>query len=80
MRVNETLGLHERKCVQCGKDFEARQEWQYKRPKTVHDHTSYRYFCSYRCLRAYEKEHEHVNVKKQRMIQYQLNIGEYGGR
>ena len=45
----------EKKCAVCGKDMYAGEEWAYKRrdgkgkPK---------WFCSYKCMRAYDKKNE----------------------
>ena len=50
------IGLYPHKCKECGKKFEARSEYAYKlhRYKTSDD---YDWFCSYKCLRAYESKH-----------------------
>ena len=48
----ETLGLHPRKCHKCGKDFECRYEYAFKlSDKKKHA----KWFCSYSCLRSFEK-------------------------
>ena len=73
MATNEMLGLHKRKCTQCGKIFEGRREYAYKIPdRNITD--KYFYFCSWKCLRLYENEH--TNWKKKKEIAYQLNVGE----
>lgn len=49
-------------CKNCGKKFyiSDRREWAYK----IHDDVSRKYFCSWSCLRNYEKEIE--EAKRQR--------------
>ena len=72
MIIHENMGLHNRKCTQCGKQFEGRMEYAYKIPiKKIT--SAYYYFCSYKCMRAYEKEH--VNERKKKEIAWQLNGG-----
>lgn len=50
------IGLYPHKCKECGKKFEARSEYAYKlhRYKSSDD---FEWFCSYKCLREYEKTH-----------------------
>lgn len=49
------IGLYPHKCASCGKSFEARREYAYKlhKYKTSDDFV---WFCSYKCLRLYEKK------------------------
>ena len=70
---NECVGLHERKCIQCGKIFEARKEYVYKIEDT-HKTDKYYYFCSWKCMRQHEREN--IDWKKRKEITYQLNVGE----
>ena len=53
------IGLYPHKCGECGKRFEARTEYAYKlhRFKTSDD---FIWFCSYKCLREYEKNHSRI--------------------
>lgn len=54
--MNETLGLYPRKCKTCGKHFESKREYGWKcRSKTYSTHCVY--FCSYGCMREYEKQY-----------------------
>ena len=52
------LGFHERTCVQCGEEFEAKDEYVYKllsgRPQ---GHAAYHWFCSWHCIQAWRSEH-----------------------
>lgn len=41
-----------KKCKCCGKIFDFFPEWRYRLSKE----SGYDYFCSWKCLRAYEKE------------------------
>ena len=52
--------LFDRKCRQCGKHFESRKEYSYR--KTVKK-GRYIYFCSYKCMRLYEKARMEKKVK-----------------
>ena len=49
----ETLGLHPRKCHVCGKGFECRNDYVFHRKSKNGDR---KWFCSYKCMRAYERE------------------------
>ena len=44
--------LYKRKCAQCGKHFEGCKEWAYKIEKVT---DRYWYFCTWKCLREFEK-------------------------
>ncbi len=52
--------LHDRKCKQCGKLFESRKEYAYRSQVKK---GRYIYFCSYKCMRKYEKKKEENKVK-----------------
>ena len=54
--------LYQRKCEVCGKRFESCVEYAYKVQKKKHKDRYY-YFCSWRCLRQYEKNKQ-VNGRK----------------
>ena len=61
------VGLYPHKCKMCGKRFEARKEYAYKlhRYKSSDD---YDWFCSYKCLRQYERKkrsERHPTVREQ---------------
>lgn len=45
--------LYKRKCPVCGKRFESGKQYAYKRE---HRHNNFYYFCSWHCLREYEKK------------------------
>ena len=51
----ETLGLFKRKCSECGKDFESHTEYVYKRNRKGRKKAAYDYFCSYSCMRKWDK-------------------------
>ena len=68
----EMLGLHKRECKQCGKQFESRTSYAYRIP--TRKTGQFTYFCSWKCLRAYEQEH--ANWKKKKQIAHQLSVGE----
>ena len=70
----EKLGLYHRKCKQCGKHFECRIEYAYKRPKKT-DNSTFHYFCSYKCVRAYDAENARKPTPKQQEILTLLNRG-----
>ena len=60
-------------CKTCGKEFNVlvEQDWVYKRS---HEHTAggYRdYFCSWSCLRTYDREQEAKKKKKSIMDDYE---------
>ena len=59
------VGLFPHKCKECGKKFEARAEYAYKlhKYKTCDE---FIWFCSYRCLRAYEGKHSRKKKPSQR--------------
>ena len=45
------MGLYPRKCVICGKEFETRPGYVYKK----YNKREYDYYCSYTCMRKAEK-------------------------
>ena len=47
------IGLYPHKCKNCGKRFEARSEYVYKRDR-ANKSKEFDWFCSYRCLREAE--------------------------
>ena len=49
----ETMGLHPRTCQQCGKGFESRSDYAYRK-ETGHGKSIW--FCSHKCIRAFERE------------------------
>lgn len=48
VKHQEALGLHPHKCRACGKVFESRGGYVYKKPN---GHGKYIYFCSWTCFR-----------------------------
>ena len=65
-RVSRYFEAHERKCPQCGKihypiDLE---NYAYKRIRCLKGTERLLYFCSWSCLRAYEKEQEEKKKAK----------------
>ena len=55
--IGKTVGLYKHKCKQCMKEFECRREYAYKIPFSKNDGRYY-WFCSYKCIRAYERDHD----------------------
>ena len=53
--VQKDFGLREHRCRECGKVFECSEGYVYKRKKKDHN---FDYFCSYSCLRKYDKRKE----------------------
>ena len=49
----KAFDLYKRKCPVCGKKFESGRKYAYKRE---HRHNNFYYFCSWHCLREYEKK------------------------
>lgn len=49
-----------RKCAVCGKDMYAGEDWAYKRRKTGQ---RTKWFCSYKCMRAWDAKHDGKNAK-----------------
>ena len=49
----KTIGLHEHKCYVCGKVFECRVDYVYKKHTNKAKGTEY--YCSYSCMRKAEK-------------------------
>lgn len=55
------------KCCECGKEFfiPVRADWAYKRLRKLSDATDeVRYFCSWHCLREYDKKREERRRKR----------------
>lgn len=50
------IGLYPHKCKECSKKFEARSEYAYKLHR-FRSSDDYDWFCSYKCLRAFEAKH-----------------------
>ena len=50
----------EKKCAVCGKDMYAGEEWAYKR-RIGGERT--KWFCSYKCMRAWDAKHDGKNAK-----------------
>lgn len=50
----------EKKCAICGKDMYAGEDWAYKRRKTGQ---RTKWFCSYKCMRAWDAKHDGKNAK-----------------
>lgn len=50
----------EKKCAACGKDMYAGEDWAYKRRKTGQ---RMKWFCSYKCMRAWDAKHDGKNAK-----------------
>lgn len=55
-RNSEALGLHEHTCHTCGKNFECRTDYAYKKYTTRSRGTEY--YCSYTCMRKAERNEE----------------------
>ena len=54
--INDKLiGLWPHKCHVCGKMFECTKDYVYK---ILRKGGAYTWFCSYKCMRAFEKEKE----------------------
>lgn len=47
-------------CTQCGKSFicHAPEEWAYRKSAGIRGTSRMMHFCSWGCMRKYEKEHE----------------------
>ena len=79
------IGLYPHKCKECGKKFEARSEYAYKlhKYKTSDDFV---WFCSYKCLRAYEDKHTRKKKPNERdqkvldLIREGISLTEIGRR
>lgn len=69
-----SIGLHEHECIQCGKKFECRNEYAYKKPRRS-GLAIYRWFCSYKCMRTYETTSKKHPTKRESEILDQLNKG-----
>ena len=61
MEIGSSAFVHEKDCPVCGKHFAMSRIdlWAYKRQENHQDN----YFCSWRCLRAYDKQKEESKVK-----------------
>ena len=79
------IGLYPHKCRECGKKFEARTEYAYKLHK-YQSSDDCDWFCSYKCLRAYESKHTRKKKPNERdqkildMISEGLSLTEIGKR
>lgn len=60
--MREAFGYFPRKCKNCGKNFESRYEYAYKRNRE-YGKGQY-YFCSYSCMREYDKNMESEDYKR----------------
>lgn len=56
----ESRDPKEKKCAVCGKDMYAGEDWAYKR-RTGGERT--KWFCSYKCMRAWDAKHDGKNAK-----------------
>lgn len=54
--TRESFGLKEHECFLCGKKFECFPQYIYRRRPSKPDRTVY--FCSYTCMRKFDKEQE----------------------
>lgn len=60
--LEKAIGLHAHVCKSCGKTFECRTSYAYKKNVGKHNSTTI-WFCSYTCMRSFEKE-KLVNAQK----------------
>ena len=75
--MKEVIGIDTRTCKECGKQFVlpgGPDMWAYY----THWRGKKRYFCSWGCLRAHEKEHEakEAERKHERISQAMLKVWE----
>lgn len=57
--MKSDLGLREKKCDCCGKTFFLTPDiWVYKKEFAINHKRPMKYFCSWGCLRKYEKARE----------------------
>lgn len=65
--MDDRFNRMEKNCHRCGKEFEMPcGDWAYKQYKG----RGIRYFCSWKCMRAWEKEHDHSKIgERERIIQ-----------
>lgn len=81
----KSIGLYPHKCKKCGKKFEARSEYAYKLHK-FKTSDEFVWFCSYRCLRAYENTHSKKKKPSEReqeilnLIAKGINLTDVGRR
>lgn len=68
------LGLYQYKCKQCGKKFEGRKEYGWRVPEG-RSNAIFHYFCSYGCMRQYEKRDKKVPSKREKQYLDLLNSG-----
>ena len=55
----KTIGLYKHRCRVCGKEFECRSSYAYKRGRN----DNYIWFCSWHCIREYDKRIEKKKAK-----------------
>ena len=53
-KISKTIGLHKHCCAVCGKVFESRIDYVYKKYTSKSKGTDY--YCSYTCMRKAEKD------------------------
>lgn len=61
----KAFDLYPRRCKQCGKRFESCVEWAYKIEKST---DRYWYFCTWKCLREYEKNWRKKDGRKKNSV------------
>ena len=59
--IGEPIGGYWHLCPICGKEFHAGADWVYRRGYDEH-HRSY--FCSWKCIRLYEKQEEEKKLRR----------------
>ncbi len=64
-RITKSIGLYPRKCKQCGKKFDCRKEYRYKILRYGSEEC-YDWFCSWKCIQAYRREHTKVKKPDER--------------
>ena len=62
--MNVELEFHEKQCARCGKEFIGNLDWAYKIGKRYNAIM----FCSWSCLRAYEKERGSKIDRREKII------------
>ena len=72
--MNESVGLHPHKCYVCGKEFECRVEYTYRRYKKGAKGNTYDYFCSYTCMRKAQKELSPIEQRRKKTIERELRM------
>ena len=63
--MNVDLEFHEKKCARCGKEFIGGLDWAYRTGKGYNAQL----FCSWSCLRAWEKNKEGKADRREKIIQ-----------